>query len=43
MRFNKAKRKVLHIGQDNLQYYILIYRLGGEEIESSPAKKDLGN
>jgi len=39
MKFNKAKRKVLHVGRGNLKHK---YRLGGEWLESSPAKEDLG-
>ncbi|KAL2311437.1 hypothetical protein Nmel_003142 [Mimus melanotis] len=39
MRFNKTKRKVLHSGWDNPWYQ---HSLRHEQIESSPAEKDLG-
>ena len=38
IKFNKAKCKVLHMGQGTPKHK---YRLGGEWLESSPEEKDL--
>jgi len=38
LKFNKVKRKVLHVDCDKSKYK---YRLGGEWIESSSGDKDL--
>ena len=39
MKFNRAKCKVLYLGQSIPRHS---YRLGGEEIQSRPVEKDLG-
>uniref|UniRef100_A0A8B9DAD6 Reverse transcriptase domain-containing protein n=1 Tax=Anser cygnoides TaxID=8845 RepID=A0A8B9DAD6_ANSCY len=39
MKFNKSKRRVLHLGRNNRVYQ---YRLGDDLLERSSAEKDLG-
>lgn len=39
LRFNKAKCKVLHLGEGNFWYQL---STGNEGLESSPVEKDLG-
>ena len=39
MRFDKSKHKILYLGRGNPHYQ---YKLRDEQIECSPAEKDLG-